>query len=107
MHAVKVAEQLFSLQGTYQVATANPRNLSFAFLKLRNAGPWTRQSNDSNCNVSAEVCAGMDPQPYDPDLKRPLGHLIVPAQVLAAARTWGITSIFFEPVPNMREGDRN
>jgi hypothetical protein len=95
VHAVKVAEQLFSLQGTYQVATANPRNLSFAFLKLRNAGPWTRQSNDSNCNVSAEVCAGMDPQPYDPDLKRPLGHLIVPAQVRAAAQIWRIISMFF------------
>ena len=102
MHAVKVAEQLFSLQGTYQVATANPRNLSFAFLKLRNAGPWTRQSNDSNCNVSAEVCAGMDPKPYDPDLKRPLGHLIVPAQVRAGQRIYGgITICFLKPVPDM------
>lgn len=57
--------------------------LTFAFAP---SGPWKRQSNDSNCNVSAEGCAGMDPQPYDPDLKRPLGHLIVPAQVSATVQ---------------------
>lgn len=51
------------------------------------SGPWKRQGNDSNCNFSAEVCAGMDPHPYDPDLKRPLGHLIVPAQVRAMVQT--------------------
>ena len=58
-------------------------------------GPWTRQGNDTNCNVSAEVCAGMDPHPYDPDLKRPLGHLIVPAQVCADAAVLMAPALMF------------
>jgi len=52
------------------------------------SGPWTPQSFDVNCDLPAKICAGMDPKPYDPDLKRPIGHLIVPAQV--GIGVWGL-----------------